>query len=872
MVMLHEKLTTYKEMTSEDAFSSLVGKHITDNLNPKFEIRPYQYEAFGRFEFHYNKHVKSNPDEQLNVLYHMATGSGKTLIMAGEILTLYRRGYRNFLFFVNSTNIIRKTKENFINKSSSKYLFNDEIIIDNEKVFIKEVDNFATANPDNINIVFTTIQNLHMVMSAPRENSLTIEDFKDNKVVLISDEAHHINVETKKKVSNEELLIYNSWESTVKRIYNACSENIMLEFTATAELTDPAIAEKYKDIVIFDYPLKEFRIDGYSKEVKVVQVDSEPLNRALQAVIVSQYRRKIFEKNKILIKPVVLFKEKTIKGSKEHHQAFLEMINNLTANVLEEFSRGVDQDGIVYKAFQYFENHNISLESLALELQGDFGEENTLEVNSKESVEFQQILLNSLEDKDNEIRAIFAVDKLNEGWDVLNLFDIVRLYDVRSPKETIKEAQLIGRGARYCPFRVNDEQPLYQRKYDILDNTQEAHELKVCEELYYYSAHNPKYIQELNKTLREIGITPHVSIEIPLKLKETFKETEFYQSGFVYTNKRLAYDRSDVEGIDNSLINTTYSYSVKTNTSSELNVFDTTQSKKLEVKNKTYYIKDFGSHVIRKALSMVKSLSFNNLLYYFPNLSSINEFINSDAYLGRMSIKISAKEDIINNLPQIEKLNAVKSLLLELSNKLDKERVDFIGSTEFSQEFVKTVFKDKILNIVNDGDTNQEFGIAQSSTFNRELVLDLSNKDWFAFNDNYGTSEEKYLVKYIDEMISDLKNKYDEVYLLRNERHLRIYSFDDGRPFEPDFVLFLNKKSESVNFTYQIFIEPKGEHLIEKDRWKEQFLVELKVRHRIRQVWQGKHFIVWGMPFFNQKLSKKIFEPAFNEVLNEKPH
>ena len=34
-----------------------------------------------------------------------------------------------------------------------------------------------------------------------------------------------------------------------------------------------------------------------------------------------------------------------------------------------------------------------------------------------------QIQVNTLEDKDNPIRAIFAVQKLNEGWDVLNLFD-----------------------------------------------------------------------------------------------------------------------------------------------------------------------------------------------------------------------------------------------------------------------------------------------------------------------------------------------------------------------------------------------------------------------------------------------------------------
>ncbi|WP_155486545.1 hypothetical protein, partial [Vibrio campbellii] len=79
--------------------------------------------------------------------------------------------------------------------------------------------------------------------------------------------------------------------------------------------------------------------------------------------------------------------------------------------------------------------------------------------------ETYQIELNSLEDSDNEIRAIFAVDKLNEGWDVLNLFDIVRLYDTRNKwgKTATQEAQLIGRGARYCPFKVEDEQPLYQR-------------------------------------------------------------------------------------------------------------------------------------------------------------------------------------------------------------------------------------------------------------------------------------------------------------------------------------------------------------------------------------------------------------------------
>ena len=58
----------------------------------------------------------------------MATGSGKTIIMAGLILYLYEKGYRNFLFLVNLENIINKTKDNFLNNQSTKYLFNDNIV------------------------------------------------------------------------------------------------------------------------------------------------------------------------------------------------------------------------------------------------------------------------------------------------------------------------------------------------------------------------------------------------------------------------------------------------------------------------------------------------------------------------------------------------------------------------------------------------------------------------------------------------------------------------------------------------------------------------------------------------------------------------
>lgn len=869
MTMLHETLSNLKVALGENFFSDHVPDYIKSNLNPNFEMRPYQKEAFGRFEFFLDDYKKRPKNEPVNVMYHMATGSGKTLIMAGEILTLYKRGYRNFLFFVNSTNIIKKTKENFLNKASSKYLFNSTISIDGELVNVKEVENFATTNSSDINIVFTTIQGLHAVMLNPKENALSIEDFEDNKVVLISDEAHHINAETKKKKSKEEQHSVDSWENTIRDIFTANSSNVMLEFTATADLADLKIKEKYQDIVLFDYPLKNFREDLYSKEVKVLQSDSEPFPRVLRAIILSQYRRKVFEKYQIVIKPVILFKAKTISDSEAFHKEFLDTIEKIGQEDLEAIKNTSTKGDVIYTAFQFFAKHNINLDSLALELKEDFSVEKTIEVNSKKA-ETYQIELNSLEDADNEIRAIFAVDKLNEGWDVLNLFDIVRLYDTRNKwgKTATQEAQLIGRGARYCPFKVEEEQPLYQRKYDILDDTEDAHELKVCEELYYHSAHNPEYISDLNIALQEIGIKPKTRKTLSLKVKDNFKLTSLYKSGLIYVNKRVPYDRSKVVGLDSSIINTNYTYSIKTEHSNELTIFEDATVKHLKVKREKINLLDFSKHVIRKAMATIPAYRFNELKLLFPNLKSLDEFIVSSEYLGEISIDISGREDILKNIPQIEKLKICKKILTKIAEQLNVNRIDYQGEKEFTPKTINELYdKDKILNIANDGLTAQEFGIAQSDTTNPDLSLDLSKRDWFVFNENYGTSEEKYFVRYLDTMIEALQAIYDNVYLLRNEKHFKLYTFDDGRAFEPDFLLLLTKKEQDLELTYQVFIEPKGAHLFENDAWKQDFLLDLKSTHRIEQVWQGKEFIVWGLPFYNYQSSKTEFIPAFENIL-----
>ena len=253
------------------ALNEEIPDSITQNLNPVFEIREYQEEAFARFIYCLREDFdgKSTP---LHLLFNMATGSGKTLIMAGLILFLYEKGYRNFLFFVNSTNIIRKTQNNFLDPDTSKYLFNKEIYIGGKRLVLTEVGNFEDANENDINICFTTIQRLHTDMTTERENALTYESFGDKEIVLLADEAHHMNVSTR-SASRTQLELFESWENTVERIFKSNENNLLLEFTATHDYENSDMIEKYRDKVIYRYDFKNYRDDRYSKDITLVHSD-----------------------------------------------------------------------------------------------------------------------------------------------------------------------------------------------------------------------------------------------------------------------------------------------------------------------------------------------------------------------------------------------------------------------------------------------------------------------------------------------------------------------------------------------------------------------------------------------------------------------
>ena len=175
---------------------SSLPSYIEEGLASHIKLREYQKEALENF-ITYMETPKFSKNKLIHLLFHMATGSGKTVLMAALILYLHTKGYKRVLFFVDQTNILEKTKENFLNPNSSKHLFKESLEILGSNIEIKEVENFSSIDENAINICFSTTQGLHNHIRLPEENQLSITDFEDNKVLLIADEAHHVNSWTK---------------------------------------------------------------------------------------------------------------------------------------------------------------------------------------------------------------------------------------------------------------------------------------------------------------------------------------------------------------------------------------------------------------------------------------------------------------------------------------------------------------------------------------------------------------------------------------------------------------------------------------------------------------------------------------------------
>jgi type III restriction enzyme len=695
---------------------------------------------------------------------------------------------------------------------------------------------------------------LHIDLNNTKENSVTYEDFRNKKLVLIADEAHHLVSGTKS--GN----MFGSWEDTVKKIHDSNFENILLEFTATIDTETTELVKHYQDKVIFKYDLAEFRKDKYSKEINLIRSLYDEQDRIIQALILNLYRQELATSNNINLKPVILFKaKKTIKESEQNKENFHKLIDDFSVAMVEKIQK-TSTVPIVQKAFQFFEAKGISANEIVKRIQSNFKPENCLSANNDAEAEQNQILLNTLEDENNPIRAVFAVQKLNEGWDVLNLFDIVRLYEDRDGKDgkpgktTISEAQLIGRGARYYPFALEEGQDKFKRKFD--DDI--SNDLKVLEELYYHTKEDSRYISELKKALIDTGIYEDdedlVTKQLTLKLE--FKQTDFYRDGHVFYNKKVQKSFNNIKSFaDLGVVQVNYRHTLSSGVGRMSSVFfemEHPQSNDEVIKSKDVKLSEIPKHIIRFALSQNPFFYFDNLSHYFPNLGSLSNFIESKDFLGGLEITFSGTANRLKEISHFDYLQALNGLLQSIEAEIKNNSTEYEGS-DYISDRIHNVFKDKEIRVnkYNERAKGQE-----------EVV---ANEPWYVYNANYGTIEEKKFVELFSRKFQDLKKKFDNIYLIRNERELKIFN-KQGKAFEPDFLLFC-KQREGEQMTFQVFIEPKGEHLKGHDKWKEDFLKEIRTEKKTIKI-HTDTYLITAVPFYNYN-NENDFKTTLESTLNE---
>lgn len=789
--------------------------------NLKHQLRDYQKQSL--YNLNYTQKDANVASRFNQLLFHMATGSGKTDVMAADMLYFYHEfGYQNFLFVVNTNAVIAKTRENMLNVQSPKYLFSQPLNIDGMPIELREVTRFPTnSEPGVIYLRLTTIQTLANELNTPRENGLTYGDLEKQKLIILADEAHHFSAGTKSKADQKN----KAWEYVLDRIRQANKANRQLEFTATIDLNNEFIYEKYRDKVIFQYDLKEFQNAGYSKKIARLQANADDNEKMLNAVLLSQYRKRMAIQAGVKdFKPVILFKSNKIAVSKAARDQFLTMMDRLTAEDLAQFiakQLQTTQSSTLRQAYTYYQT--IDMGSLVRELQRDFQPLNTINVNDTSSNGILGDLndlrnLNTLEEPSNPFRAIFAVAKLSEGWDVLNLYDIVRIGEQPiTSTQTNSEAQLIGRGARYNPF-IYEEATSFTRRFD-----HSTPELQILESLHYHTINDKKYIDNLTKSFETMKLQVEDDKDFDIlttTVKASFKRSDVYQYGKLYYN--------DVEDVPESEYNGLAKYGVPVAELPTVNIETATleatafDTQNVAGMNETRLVK-IDDALVKKAMARNPFFRFNTMKKYMPTLNSISEFMYEAQWLGQIKeiqATVSTGSDAVlsreTQLLVVEKYLAYIQRMLIMNYKRQRGTNKFIGLP----------IKDAVQ------DYQKRVPVNYSDAGVHELIqtYDYKKAPWFVYNEAIVDKLERSLIELIQGYVEELQNKYKDVYLIRSDERntkLKLHEFAGDvshyAGFLPDFVLYLANES----YIYQVYIEPKGTQLLDQDQWKEDLLTSI---------------------------------------------
>jgi len=503
------------------------------------QFRYYQKEAMVIFDFLYKIPVsksifkeelyeKSFAKEEIPFYgFEMATGSGKTLLIGALIIYLFKtENYKNFLIITPSTEIYKKTINN-LDVMSKKSIFSQSIEF---KFNVVNGDNFInkSSNYDedsDFNVFIFNIQKFFErttgILKVDKEweesywkdklgNTITFREFlKSNRLVIITDEAHHYqNIQIKGR------------EQTSGKIIISLEPELVLEFTATA-ITEEEAKDRRTQKIIYKFPINKFISDGYGKRARAYgyssveekskgpEITKDDKNKFLVSYMIHLVKKIALKQENF--KPILLIRARNIEHADNLYKWVKNELNGETKLIENIHKEIVEGEKFVitalikkYISLDYFKESIAKLPKLSFVYHSQ--NENDKEIIDK---------VNTIETNDQEV--LIQIKKLEEGWDIKNPYTILILSISKGDRKNYIK-QLIGRGVRL--FR---ESRIHDGVTGFLRNQQEILHI-VCER----GGNFEDFIKEIRK---ELGLTsssfkPEIYVE--QKTNKTIAEFEKY--------------------------------------------------------------------------------------------------------------------------------------------------------------------------------------------------------------------------------------------------------------------------------------------------------------------------------------------------------
>jgi type III restriction enzyme len=347
------------------------------------------------------KHLAQAGGEYVEVVNDLATGVGKTYLMAALIEYLATQGVRNVLVVTPGSTIQKKTLANF-EEASPKFVTGADY-----KPLVITPDNFRTASMgtalherDRLKLFVFNVQQL---IRPKASNSRRVYEVDENLGDALYD---HLQGQDDLVVIADEHHVYHDKAAAFSAAIRDLGPLALVGLTAT-----PAKADE--DKVIFQYTLAEAIADGL---VKV---------------------------------PVLVYRQDGMKDERTRLADACHLLRRKTEAY--DFYRSDNPDSAPVKPALFVVCQDIDHASEVGQMLGGPGfigdPRAVLEITSQSSDE-ALAALDAVESPDSPIRAIVSVNMLREGWDVKNIAVIAALRKLDS--EMLTE-QVLGRGLR-LPF------------------------------------------------------------------------------------------------------------------------------------------------------------------------------------------------------------------------------------------------------------------------------------------------------------------------------------------------------------------------------------------------------------------------------------